>query len=163
MEHMHQADLCHRDLKLENIMVDSQLRLKLVDFGFASFGTHVRTTDYRGTHSYMAPEIIDNVAYCGGQADIFSFAVVLFTLVVGHFPFMQASRTDKFYSLIREDRKEEYFIKARAEHLSPEFKDLFYALANPNPSKRLTLSQIEAHPWFIHARQEESRAKRELI
>lgn len=88
--------------------------------------------------------------------------MILFTLVVGTFPFMHASHTDKFYSLIREDKRDLYFTRARADNLSLEFKDLFYALVSPDGTKRPTLGQIRAHPWFNHS-SADLLAKKELI
>lgn len=54
---MHENKVVHRDLKLENILVDSQLNLKIADFGFASYKSIECLNSYRGTMTYMAPEI----------------------------------------------------------------------------------------------------------
>jgi serine/threonine protein kinase len=57
IEYMNSLKVSHRDLKLENILVDTDLNLKIADFGYASFQKVDNLTSYRGTFTYMAPEI----------------------------------------------------------------------------------------------------------
>lgn len=77
----------HRDLKLENILVDDQLNLKVADFGFATFRNIHSLNSFRGSKTYMAPEIKYCKTYDGMQIDIFSMGVILFIIVQGIFPF----------------------------------------------------------------------------
>lgn len=65
--------------------------LKLVDFGFASYKHIKRLESYKGTRTYMAPEIRERLTYDGRAADIFSTAVVLFIIVHGIFPFKESN------------------------------------------------------------------------
>lgn len=61
IEHMHSsAGIVHRDLKLENIIVDPEWNMKLIDFGFSSSKNISNMKSYKGTMSYMAPEIKAN-------------------------------------------------------------------------------------------------------
>lgn len=73
--------IAHRDLKLENILVDCDLNLKIADFGYASFQKTDMLSSYRGTFTYMAPEIKEGKQYVGSQVDIFSSGVILFILI----------------------------------------------------------------------------------
>ena len=57
IEYLHQLRVVHRDLKLENILVDDYLNLKIADFGFATHKSIDCLNSYRGTMTYMAPEI----------------------------------------------------------------------------------------------------------
>ena len=57
LEYMHGKGVVHRDLKLENILVDDNMNLKVADFGFATFRKIHSLKSYRGTMTYMAPEI----------------------------------------------------------------------------------------------------------
>lgn len=100
LEYMHSEKVVHRDLKLDNILVDKYLNLKIADFGFAKFKSIHRLKSFKGSNLYMAPEIIEGKTYDGVAVDIFSTAVVLFILVLGFFPFKQAKKVDDYYSLI---------------------------------------------------------------
>lgn len=65
IEYMHIRKVVHRDLKLENILFDQQLNLKIADFGFASYKSIDCLKSYRGTMTYMAPEIKEGKTYKG--------------------------------------------------------------------------------------------------
>jgi serine/threonine protein kinase len=65
IDYMHSNHTVHRDLKLENILVDVQLNLKIADFGFASAKSIDCLKSYRGTLTYMAPEIKEGKVYKG--------------------------------------------------------------------------------------------------
>lgn len=89
--YLHTKGYAHRDLKLDNILLDDKFNLKIVDFGFScplkghngkGFGS-----SYVGTPSYMAPEIIRTEKYNGEDVDLFAAAVCIFALVSGAFPF----------------------------------------------------------------------------
>lgn len=81
IDYMHSNRTVHRDLKLENILVDDHLNLKIADFGFASHKSIDCLKSYRGTLTYMAPEIKEGKVYKGAQVDLFSFGVILFIIV----------------------------------------------------------------------------------
>ena len=65
VEYMHNKRVVHRDLKLENILVDDRLNLKIADFGFATYKSIDNLRSYRGTMTYMAPEIKEGKNYKG--------------------------------------------------------------------------------------------------
>ena len=97
LDYMHTKRVVHRDIKLENILVDSDFRLKVADFGFATYKNIDNLTSYRGTMTYMAPEIKLGQTYKGKQVDLFSLGVILFILVQGIFPFKEARKEEYFY------------------------------------------------------------------
>jgi 5'-AMP-activated protein kinase catalytic alpha subunit len=148
MEYMHGNRVVHRDLKLENILVDERLNLKLADFGFACYKNIDCLKSYRGTFTYMAPEIKEGKQYNGTQVDMFSFAVILFIIVQGIFPFKEARTEEYFYNLLCTGQIDLYFQKTNATGLSNEFKDLILALFSYDAAKRPTISQIRQHPWL---------------
>lgn len=151
MDYMHTSRVAHRDLKLENILIDEQMNLKLADFGFAVYKNIDCLKSYRGTFTYMAPEIKEGKQYNGTQVDMFSFAVILFIIVQGIFPFKEARQEEYFYNLICTGQLDLYFQKTNATGLSNEFKDLILALFSYDASKRPTINQIRQHPWLNKA------------
>ena len=108
-EYMHGLRVVHRDLKLENILVDEQLNLKVADFGFACYKSIDALKSYRGTMTYMAPEIKEGKQYKGTQVDLFSTAVILFIIVQGIFPFKEARTEEYFYNLLCTGQIDLYF------------------------------------------------------
>jgi len=81
LDYMHNLRCVHRDLKLENILVDDMLNLKIADFGFACYKSIDQLKSYRGTMTYMAPEIKEGKTYDGTQVDLFSVGVIIFIIV----------------------------------------------------------------------------------
>ena len=131
------------------MLIDNAMQVKLLDFGFATTKNIDKLTDYRGTQSYMAPEIKKGLVYEGRQVDIFSVGVVLFSLVRGLFPFGEAKSSDYWYSLIRQGNFDQYFSRLDTKgNLSPEFKDLITAIFTEDGERRPTIAQIKAHPWM---------------
>lgn len=115
LEYLHlDQKIVHRDLKLENILVDSSFNLKLCDFTLAKtiaegsivgvFYSHV------GTERYMAPEIHEGKPYKGNTTDIFALGVLLFVMVTGVMPFHQkATKSDHLYQYIYKNDEKSYW------------------------------------------------------
>mmetsp|Transcript_65793 Transcript_65793/g.91058 ORF Transcript_65793/g.91058 Transcript_65793/m.91058 type:complete len:170 (+) Transcript_65793:306-815(+) len=130
LDHMHKAGCVHRDLKLENLMLDKDFALKIADFGFSA-PTNGRDnkgflTTYCGTKAYMAPELFLNKPYDGSKLDIFCAGLILFIMIAQRPPFESAEVNDHHYRLIAAGRSD-IFWKAHEEagmKVSPEAKDL---------------------------------------
>jgi len=146
--YMHSRVVVHRDLKLENILVDSQLNLKIADFGFACYKNIDSLTQYRGTMTYMAPEIKEGKTYKGRQVDMFSLGVILFIIVQGIFPFKEARKEEYFYNLLLTGKIDTYFNKVNGTGLSPAFKDLILKLFAYDGDQRMTIEEFRAHEWL---------------
>ena len=139
LEYMHGKGVVHRDLKLENILTDDKLNLKVADFGFATYKKIHKLNSYKGTKTYMAPEIKLKETYDGCQADIFSTGVILFILVQGIFPFKEAKKDEYFYNLLIKGDYATYWTKIGGQRLSDEFKDLILKMFAFDGSERPTI------------------------
>jgi len=103
---------------------------------------------YRGTRTYMAPEIKEGKTYDGKQIDMFSVGVILFIIIQGIFPFKEAKKDEYFYNLIINGKLDTYWSKVGGQNLSPEFKDLILRMFSYDPTKRPTVDEIKSHPWM---------------
>lgn len=151
LDYMHGKGVVHRDLKLENILVDDQMNLKVADFGFATFKKIDKLKSYRGTMTYMAPEIKEGKVYDGKKIDMFSTGVILFIIVQGIFPFKEAKKDEYFYNLLMKQDYATYWKKTGGENLSPDFKDLILKLFAYDGSTRPEVAEIRNHPWMQSA------------
>lgn len=87
LAYMHSRLICHRDIKLENIIYqESTETVKIIDFGFAN-SCKEKLKVFCGTPSYMAPEIVAKKEYSGSAADVWSAGVVMYAMLTGGLPF----------------------------------------------------------------------------
>ena len=81
IDYLHSHSICHRDLKLENILLDEQDNVKIGDFGFARWmKTNIAETSCGSLH-YAAPEVVKGTKYDGRIADVWSCGVILYSLI----------------------------------------------------------------------------------
>lgn len=138
--------IAHRDLKLENVLMDAFGRVKISDFGLSSlFSSEAHTAELMhttcGTVNYAAPEIFSNQGYDGHLADIWSCGVILYALLVGRLPF----EDEKVSKLIEKIVCAAY---DEPKTVSPEARMLLRRILNPDPRVRITISQLKEDPWF---------------
>ena len=146
--------IAHRDIKLENMLVNDQYQLKFADFGFASFSKE-KQTQQKGTPIYFAPEILNKEEYDGEKVDVFSSGVVLFAFVSGKYPFTEASNHDRKYRLLMEHRHDEYWKPfEKYAYFSPECKLLIQSMLEYEPNQRATLVEITNSEWFNDYKEE---------
>lgn len=86
LKYLHSKCIAHRDIKLENILIDDKNNIKLIDFGFSTcIPNEQKTKMFCGTPSYMSPEIVQKLEYSGPPADIWAAGVLLFAYICGLF------------------------------------------------------------------------------
>ncbi|ELU03128.1 hypothetical protein CAPTEDRAFT_112307, partial [Capitella teleta] len=141
VKYLHQNGIVHRDLKLENILLDSENNVKIVDFGLANiYGGSRLLETYCGSPLYASPEIVNGLPYKGPEVDCWSLGVLLYTMVYGSMPF-DGSDFRKLRNLITEGAY------AQVEEAS-EAADLIHHLLTPDPTKRATVADICGHWWL---------------
>lgn len=132
-----------RDIKLENILLDCDSRMKLIDFGLSAFyvpGKRLRV--HCGSPSYAAPEIVARKAYEGPPVDVWSLGVVLFAMVAGYLPF-HASGGNK-QDLCNKIMAGTY---TAPDWLSAPMRDLLARMLTVDPERRITFAEVWSHPW----------------
>ena len=88
INYCHNKNIVHRDIKLENILLDDESNVKVIDFGFSiCIPPEKSLTIFCGTPSYMSPEIVSKLQYKGCPSDVWALGVVLYALLCGRFPF----------------------------------------------------------------------------
>jgi len=88
IQYLHQKKIAHRDIKLDNIMVNENYDVKIIDFGFSLFTTKNKKLNLHcGTPSYMAPELVAKKDYLGSPVDIWALGVLLYKMLTGYYPF----------------------------------------------------------------------------
>jgi serine/threonine protein kinase len=137
MAYCHSKNIVHRDLKLENIMVDSGKNVKIIDFGFSIVISNDKTLNiFCGTPSYMAPEIVSKKNYKGQATDTWALGILLFTLLCGHFPFRGFDDRDLF-SKIKRGKFEV------PSHVSDAGRHLLQRILKVNPEDRPTIDEVK--------------------
>ena len=111
LKYLHEEmGVVHGDIGLGNILIDSNLDLKVIDFTNAECNNIQRLkAPRRGTKTYVAPEIREAKVYDGQKVDIFSLGVTLFAIVQGNFPFTEATPNEYYYKLIVDGKYDQYW------------------------------------------------------
>ena len=86
--YLHDIGVVHRDLKMQNILINEKFEIKLIDFGFANYhDPDKKFSVFCGTYSYMAPELVCRIPYDAKATDVWSLGVLLYIMLTGDFPF----------------------------------------------------------------------------
>eukprot|EP00047_Mylnosiga_fluctuans_P010422 m.16163 g.16163 ORF g.16163 m.16163 type:complete len:726 (-) comp3113_c0_seq1:2288-4465(-) len=142
IDHLHRQGIVHRDLKMENLMLDNDMNLKLIDFGLSNDMTGKQFLDtHCGSMAYSAPELLCKKPY-GKEVDIWSIGVCLYVLLTGKLPFpserlteMHALMLDGAYSL--------------PDEFSGPLRTLMMRFFQVKPHKRITLAELTVDEWII--------------
>ncbi len=129
----HEKGIIHRDLKPENIMVDSQKRVKVMDFGLARMkgAQNITREDNRmGTLAYMSPEQLRG-GKVDHRSDLFSFGIILYEMLTGKNPFQGEYEQAISYQLMNEDPPQ-----APLDNYAPGIKDLVLRCLKKKPGER---------------------------
>ena len=143
----HEHDICHRDLKIENILLDKEFFPKICNFSFGCINSP-DLKDFIGNIKYSSPQIWENIPYDGKKEDIFSLGALLMVLVTGLFGFKRATKNDLYYKMIKDKDYDNYWKIIKRTELSDKFKDLYLKMVAYNPNSRPNAEEVLNHSWF---------------
>eukprot|EP00041_Stephanoeca_diplocostata_P039686 m.1637479 g.1637479 ORF g.1637479 m.1637479 type:complete len:476 (+) comp25858_c0_seq1:129-1556(+) len=131
MTYLHDRGIIYRDLKLENLLLDSKGNIKITDFGLCkeeiTFGS--TTSTFCGTPEYLAPEVLEDNDY-GRAVDWWGVGVVMYEMICGHLPFYNRNHEVLFDLILHEEIR-------LPQTLSSPAKDILQQLLNKDPRLRL--------------------------
>lgn len=142
VQYCHQKQIIHRDLKAENLLLDSEMNIKIADFGFSNEFVPGQTLDtFCGSPPYAAPELFKGLRYEGPEVDIWSLGVILYTLVSGTLPFDGNNLKELRERVLRGKYRIPFYMSTDCENLLKKFLVL-------NPLKRASLETIMKDKWM---------------
>uniref|UniRef100_A0A6B2LCY0 non-specific serine/threonine protein kinase n=1 Tax=Arcella intermedia TaxID=1963864 RepID=A0A6B2LCY0_9EUKA len=150
IQYMHNVGIVHRDLKLENLLLDETKSIvKVSDFGL-SINMNVETpSKCVGSIFYVAPEVLIDESY-GSGVDIWSVGVMAFMLISGSPPFDAPDEEENNMEIFEKICKVEYSFEAPEwENTEEQTKQFIQLALTKEPSERPTASALLQHPWIL--------------
>ncbi|CAD8204271.1 unnamed protein product [Paramecium pentaurelia] len=149
VNYIHSKNIIHRDLKIDNILIDDDNSIKIIDFGLACQFINIESKNIScGTPGYIAPEVLMNKPF-DYKSDIFSIGVVMYQLYFNKHLF----QADQVVDILKLNKK---FTISRLSVLNiPDCGyQLLRSLLNHNPQQRITASQALSH-WYMNSIKED--------
>jgi len=149
VQYCHQKKIIHRDLKAENLLLDSEMNIKIADFGFSNeFVIGNKLDTFCGSPPYAAPELFQGKKYDGPEVDVWSLGVILYTLVSGSLPFDGSTLRELRERVLRGKYRIPFYMSTDCENLLKKFLVL-------NPARRASLEVIMKDKWMNMGYEEE--------
>jgi len=145
LAHLHAKNIIHRDIKSDNVMMSTDGRVKLTDFGFGaqlSPEQQARRTVV-GTPYWMAPEVIKGEPY-GVKADVWSLAIMALEMVDGQPPYMEAPPLRALFLIVSKGRPD----FKNPDRMSDAFKDFVNKCTIQSVEERPSSAELQKHPFF---------------
>ncbi|KAK2748260.1 hypothetical protein FQN57_000918 [Myotisia sp. PD_48] len=141
--YVHSKSCVHRDLKLENILLDKHENVKLCDFGFTREyeGKSSYLQTFCGTICYSAPEMLKGEKYAGEKVDVWSLGIILYALIAGELPYDEDDDQETKMRILTEE-------PLFTDRFPEDAKSLINQLLSKRPLLRPTLSDILLHPFL---------------
>ncbi|XP_076441180.1 uncharacterized protein LOC143280426 [Babylonia areolata] len=154
LHYLHERGVTHRDLKMENIMLDEKRKhVKIVDFGLSiTFTKDELMRTHCGSPEYAAPEMNPANDRYGPEIDVWSLGIVMYAMMIGHLPFT-TPYTDHYRRLKLVQQMEKGLVETHNQEmaiLSQDGQDLLRKVIEPSPELRIPLLDMEVHPWITN-------------
>lgn len=142
IEHLHDGDIVYRDLKPSNILLDSDMHIRLADFGLAKEGVRIVDPNMTmaGSPAYIAPEMVAR-AGAGKTVDIYGLGVLLYQMITGITPYCSDNIQDLFHLITKGKLSFPVGVSDCA-------KECIKTLMHTNPSKRPNIAQVKRLNFF---------------
>ena len=140
--HLHQSGVVHRDLQLCNVMVDEQLKVKIIDLGCAFRAQSANNPAQFGTKGYLAPEaqLKKKVFMEPNKLDIWALGRIIRILYFG-------SEQDR--RMQEQSEASEYEAENKSTYLMSEgLRDFLERCLDPCPQTRASIEELQEHPWL---------------
>lgn len=142
LAYCHENGVAHRDIKPGNVLIDSYNRTKIADFGIcAKTNSDELTEHFSGSLSYLAPEIFLKKPHNAMMSDVWALGVTFATILLGRSPW----QSDSIGGLKKLISQAKYRLSSRIPDI---IQDLISKMIVVEPSERLTMRQIQEHPFF---------------
>ncbi|KAJ8664443.1 hypothetical protein QAD02_006105 [Eretmocerus hayati] len=139
LHYLHSKRIVHRDMKPQNVLLDTNGVAKLCDFGFACHMESYFLRSIKGTPLYMAPELINEKLY-DHNVDLWSLGCIVYELVNGVPPFPTSSMIELTRLILHKEIE-------WPKHISPNCQSFLQGLLQKNPCQRLTWPDLLEHPF----------------
>ena len=142
VSYLHERSIVHLDLKLENLLLNQDLMVKITDFGCARLQIGRKRFNIPcGSYAYGAPEVISGRTYNGITADIWSIGIILYCMVSARLPYADNGQLPDLMW-------ERHCPPEMPNWISSECKDLIHHILKYRPEQRLKERDIMSHLWM---------------
>ena len=142
LKYIHKKNIIHRDIKLDNILIDTTNTVKICDFGVSrKIERGEKVYERCGTPAYIAPEIYKKIGYTGFQSDVWSAGITLYYMLSGNLPFKGNNIHELENAILFGEYK-------KIRDISFDANDIIEKMLKLDPKERITIDELLKHPWL---------------